>query len=211
MYNNFLRQLQTWKRPYISGTDLCHLLDKSADSRYSIVKRAVQGEYLMQIRRDLYLIKGHFKQDHIDSFEIATILYGPSYISFESALSYHGWIPEAVRTTTCASIKRGKEFETPIGRFSYERIPIEVFSFGIKQVPKENVVLWIASPWKAIADMIYARKRSWKTIEDLSEDLRIEPEHLQMSDLELLAELAKNYPSLRVRKVLISLQKGLKQ
>mgnify|MGYP003523184722 CR=1 FL=1 len=69
------------------------------------------------------------RQPLVDSFEIATVIYGPSYISFESALSYHGWIPEAVRTTTCASVKRAKEFETPIGVFFFLHIPIEALPF----------------------------------------------------------------------------------
>lgn len=209
MNSHFLEILFNWPKPYVSGTDLHHILDKSAGSRQGIIKRAIQKGYLIPIRRDLYLIK-NAKKSLLSSFEIATIIYGPSYVSFESALSYHGWIPEAVRTTTCASVKRSKEFETPIGVFSYEHIPIQAFSFGVQQRQQNSVTLFIASPIKALADMVYARKRTWESIEDLSEDLRIDIESFHNSDRDLLIELIENYPSLRVQQTLKILLKGLR-
>ena len=209
MNSNFLEILLNWSKPYISGIDLHHILDKSANSRQAIIKRAISKGYLIPIRRDLYVIK-NAKRGLLNSFEIATIIYGPSYVSFESALSYHGWIPEAVRTTTCASVKRTKEFETPLGIFSYEHIPIKAFSFGVEQHQQDGSTLFIASPVKAIADIVYARKRTWDSLSDLSEDLRIEIESFQSSDKKLLIELIKNYPSPRVQRTLNVLLKGLR-
>lgn len=208
MNSNFLEILLNWSKPYISGIDLRHILDKSANSRQSTIKRAISKGYLVPIRRDLYLIK-NAKNGLLNSFEIAMIIYGPSYVSFESALSYHGWIPEAVRTTTCATVKRSKEFETPLGIFSYEHIPITAFPLGVEQHQQDNLTVFIASPVKAIADIVYARKRTWDSISDLSEDLRIEIESFQNSDRKLLIELIKNYPSLRVKRTLKALLKGL--
>lgn len=201
MKSQFLEILFNWPKCYISGTDLHHILDKSTASRQGIIKRSVQKGYLTPIRRDLYLIK-NAKKSLLNSFEVATIIYGPSYVSFESALSHHGWIPEAVRTTTCASVKRSKEFETPIGLFSYEHIPIEAFSLGVEQQLQDSVTLFIASPIKALADMIYARKRSWESLEDLSEDLRIDIERFHSFDKDLLRALIENYRSLRVKQTL---------
>ncbi len=208
MNRYFLEILLNWSKPYISGIDLHHILDKSADSRQAIIKRTIRKGYLIPIRRDLYLIK-NAKRALINTFEIATIIYGPSYVSFESALSYHGWTPEAVRTTTCASVKRAKEFETPVGIFSYEHIPIKAFSFGVEQHQQNALTLFIASPVKALADMIYARKRTWNSINDLSEDLRIEIESFQDFDKKMFVELINEYPSPRVKKMLNILLKGL--
>lgn len=205
---SFLEILLDWPKPYISGVDIHYLLDKTPDSRQAIIKRAIQKGYLIPIRRDLYLIK-NAKGSFLDSFEIASIIYGPSYISFESALSYHGWIPEAVRTVTSASVKRAKEFDTPIGVFSYEHIPMKAFSFGVEQRLQGSFTLFIASPMKAIADIIYARRRKWNSLEELSEDLRIEIENFQNVDKNLLVELIENYPSPRVKKMLNILLKGL--
>lgn len=208
MNGSFIEILLNWPKPYISGIDLHHILNKSPDSRQAIIKRAIHKGYLISIRRDLYLIKNS-KRTLLDVFEIAPIIYGPSYVSFESALSYHGWIPEAVRTTTCASVKRTKEFETSIGNFSYEHIPISAFSFGVEQHQQKSVTLFIASPVKALADIIYTRKRTWNTISDLSDDLRIEFESFQEIDKKVLCELVENYPSLKVKKTLNVLLKGM--
>jgi len=210
MNSKFLEILLNWPKPYISGIDLHHILANSANSRRAIVKRAVHKGYLVPIRRDLYLIKNRIGS-LLDSFEIAPIIYGPSYISFESALSYHGWIPEAVRTTTLATVKRAKEFETPIGIFSYDRIPIKAFSFGVEQHTRKALTLFIASPVKALADTIYAKNRIWESIDDLREDLRIETDNFQNSDKEMLIALIENYPSHRVKKALNILLKGLDQ
>jgi predicted transcriptional regulator of viral defense system len=201
MGKSFLEILIQWPKPYITGTDLHHILDKSPDSRYAIIKRAVLKGHLVPIRRDLYLIEVA-KRPPLNSFEIATIIYGPSYISFESALSYHGWIPEAVRTTTSASVKRAKEFDTKIGVFSYEHIPIEAFPFGVLQEHLENATLFIASPVKALADMIYSRKKMWNSLEDLTEDMRIESESFKLTDKADLKELIECYPSQKVKRVL---------
>jgi predicted transcriptional regulator of viral defense system len=209
MNSNFLELLLNWSKPYISGIDLHHILDKSPDSRQAIIKRAIHKGYLIPIRRDLYLIK-NASRALLNTFEISTIIYGPSYVSFESALSYHGWIPEAVRTTTCASVKRAKEFETPMGIFSYEHIPIEAFSFGVEQHKQDSITLFIASPVKALADIVYARKRTWNSISDLSEDLRIEIDSFQNYDKIVLMDLIENYPSPRVKKTLNTLLKGLR-
>ena len=206
MNNDFLEILLNWPKSYISGTDLHHILNKTANSRQAIIKRAIREGSLTPIRRDLYLIKNSL----INSFEIAPIIYGPSYISFESALSYHGWIPEAVRTTTCASVKRSKEFKTPVGVFSYEHIPIKAFSFGVEQHQKDTLTLFIASPMKALADLVYARRKTWKSIEDFSEDLRVEIEILQTTDKKSLIDLIENYPNLLVKKTLNVFLKGLR-
>lgn len=206
--SSFLETLLKWPRPFISGTDLHHVLDRSDDSRQAILKRGVQKGWLEPIRRDLY----HIKKSNalVDTFELAALIYGPSYISFESALSYHGWIPEAVRTTTSASVKRAKVFPTPVGLFSYEHIPIEIFSYGVEPRPQDKWTLLIASPVKALADMIYVRKRHWESLEDLTADLRIEPESFQNKDIDLMNELIDCYPSPRVKKTLKAISAGFR-
>lgn len=113
---------------------------------------------------------------------------------------------ETVRTTTSVSVKRSKDFETPIGIFSYEHIPITAFPFGIEQRKQ----YFIASPVKALADMIYSRNRAWDSLNDLTDDLRIDPDSVQESDKKTLTELIENYPSQRVKRVLSIFAKELK-
>jgi hypothetical protein len=105
---------------------------------------------------------------------VAQALYSPSYISLHSALSYHGWIPEAVYTTTSVSIERARVFHTCLGTFSYHRIPKFRFYQGVEHIRMNDTVFLMADPWKALADYIYIHKTHWHTRAELHEDLRIE-------------------------------------
>lgn len=207
MRSLFLKTLIHWPRPYLFGTDLHFILDRSADARHSLIKRAVQQGFLKPLRRDLYLITLS-PSSLVNAFELVPIIYGPSYVSFESALSYHGWIPEAVRTTTCASVKRATQFETPLGLFSYVSVPKEAFFCGVGQHPSNDLTLFIATPMRALADILYTRKRQWSTTDALCEDLRIDKENVTTADLDALTELILTYPSPRVRTALELLRQG---
>ena len=61
-------------------------------------------EKLIKIRNGLYETEAN-----TPSYLLAGSIYGPSYISFEYALSYYGLIPERVTTITCATFNKRKE------------------------------------------------------------------------------------------------------
>lgn len=191
-------KLFDWPRPYITGTDLRLILEKTDDSRQALIKRAVHEGFLVRLRNDFYLIQSHLKKAPVDAFEIAPLLYGPAYISGESALQYHGWIPEAVAVTTCATSNRSREIGTPIGLFSYSHIPIAAFHMGVSQSERRL----IADPWKAIADLIYIQKRTWSSLALFCEDMRTELDIPEHSDQVLLIHLSNHYPNQRVKKIL---------
>ncbi len=188
-----------YPKPYIHDTTLAIMLGGSEDRRYSWVKRALQKGLLTRLRRGLYLIE---KKDSslIDSFEIAQQLYGPSYISFETALSYHGWIPETVNTTTSASAKRSVSIRTPIGMFNYEHTPQDQFFMGVELKGNGGSHYLIAHPWKALADYMYARRKKWKTFAEVIDDLRLDEAKIEAADKETLEEIARYYHSPRIQR-----------
>ncbi len=191
--------IEEWPKCFIQDDDLAMLfMDKTADARYSVVKRIFKEGLLIRVRRGLYLIESKVEPLFIEEFELASLIYGPSFVSLESALSYHGWIPEGVYTTTCVSTKRAKEFKTPIGIFSYKRVPSEKFYTGVDRIKTKKCVFFVATPWRALADFIYTRRKSWKKLSELETDLRIDREVLINSDRKILKILAENYPSRRV-------------
>jgi hypothetical protein len=197
-----------YAKPYIHDTALAIILGGSEDRRYSWVKRALREGHLTRLRRGLYLIE---KKDSslIDAFEIAQQLYGPSYISFESALSYHGWVPEAVYTTTSASAKRSLSERTPIGMFSYEHTPQDQFFMAVERKETKESVYLIAHPWKALADYLYARRKKWKTFAEVIDDLRLDESRVETADKEPLEEIARYYHSPRVRRFAQMILKNL--
>ena len=196
--------LENWPSMVVRDADLKFLLRGSDDARYSTVKRALKSRELVRLRRGLYLISSKTKQMLPDEFELALFLYGPSMVSFESALSYHNVIPEAVYVTTCATPKRAREFETPIGTFSYDHVPPLHFYLGVRRVETASGSFFIAEAWRALADLMYTRHKTWTSFGALDGDLRADVEVL-CKNKKLLSVLSVQYPSARVRKALKSL------
>ncbi|OGT52763.1 MAG: hypothetical protein A3F17_08690 [Gammaproteobacteria bacterium RIFCSPHIGHO2_12_FULL_41_15] len=209
MNSNFLQQLVNWPNYFISGTELKSMLPGTEDARKAIIKRAVHEGYLQRLRRDYYLIHHIPNKPMINTFELAQFIYGPSYISFESALSYHGWIPEGVTVTCSATVKQTKSLNTPVGEFSFEKIPNNSFKLGVSHIKEESASYLMADPWKAIADMIYCRKKTWGSINDLTLDLRIEEDSIKSHKLDLLSELSEEYLHKFTKKTLQSFFKEL--
>ncbi|MFC1842389.1 hypothetical protein ACFLYU_01905 [Candidatus Dependentiae bacterium] len=197
MKKNIQDLLGDWPQYFIRDVDLAMILGKTDDARYSIIKRATKAGLLIRIKRGLYLIARKAKT--LDEFELALYVYSPSFVSLESALSYHGWIPEAVYTTTCVSTKRAKEFKTPVGVFSYKRVPADGFYNGVDRIVTKKGAVFIATPWRALADFMYINRRSWENLAQLSEDLRIDMYVLIEGDKKQFELLIKNYPSCCVR------------
>jgi predicted transcriptional regulator of viral defense system len=195
MNRKLLESLIHWPKSFLTYTEIILLLNKNTNSCDAVIRRAIKAGYLQRLIRGLYLITSKVGASRPDSREVAQFIYGPSYISFEAALSWHGWIPEGVRVTTSAAVKRSKEFSTSIGLFTYERIPTEVFALGVRHIKTSSGSFLMADGWKALADIIYTRNNCWSCIEDIYEDLRIEKEDLVNSNLELLKELASLYPN----------------
>jgi hypothetical protein len=199
--------------PYgcFTSQDVATLFPESEDKRYGLVKRAIASDEIIHIRRGLYCLAQKYQKKNINLYALAQHIYGPSYISLESALSRHGWIPEAVYTLTSVSSGKSKEFKTPLGAFSYNSVPQKVFYAGVERLADEagNIFL-MASPMKALADYVYVNKKDWAELQPVAESLRIEREEFESVTSEDINALIENYTSQRVRKFLKGLRKDLK-
>ena len=108
---------------------------------------------LIRLRRDLYCVAPEVSGHPVDTGRIANLLYGPSYVSFETALAGYGLIPERVVEIRSAVSGRAKSYATPLGRFAYRTVPASVFPIGVRT---ENGVL-TASREKALCDFLDSR------------------------------------------------------
>lgn len=190
--------------------DLAALFPGSEDRRYGLVKRALASGEIIRVRRGLFCLAPRYQKKSTNLYALAQHVYGPSYVSLESSLSWHGWIPEAVHAVTSASFKKAKEFATPLGVFSYDRVPQRVFYSEVERLTDAcgNVFL-MAAPLKALADYVYVRKKDWTKIEPAIRSLRIEPEELEQVTDSMLEALADNYSNSRVKRFLEGLRKDL--
>jgi predicted transcriptional regulator of viral defense system len=102
------------------------------------------------------IIKGYYLFSDLDIDEstllaIANKIYKPSYISFETAMSYYRLIPESIYMITSASTRRTALFETPMARFSYRTIKPSLF-FGYSLLTGGIKMAFVE---KAILDYLY--------------------------------------------------------
>ena len=170
-----------------------HVLAGVADQRGKIARLLETGE-LISLRRGLYA-----SRRNLDPLCLAGSIYGPSYISYETALSWHGMIPEGVAEVVSATIKRAASFENDFGRFRYQPIPKAVYPVGLLRITDSDLPFLIASPTKALIDRI-AREAGFRSMADVArwlEEMRVElPSGL---DRPQLIECADGYgrPSVR--------------
>jgi predicted transcriptional regulator of viral defense system len=193
-----------------SGQDLATLLPGGDNKRQALIKRAIASGDLIHIRRGLYCLSPMYQKITQSPFAVAQHIYGPSYISLESALRWHGWIPEAVYSYTSVCLKSSKDFDTPLGLFSYRRVPQNVFYAGVTLVADEtDGVFLIATPLKALADYVYIHKYNWTGIRPVIKSLRVEMEDFECLSSEGFDEIMDNYNSRRVRHFFKGLRKDL--
>jgi hypothetical protein len=162
----------------------------------------------MVIRGECFQItKGLYETDrNVPGHLLAGSIYGPSYISFEYALSYYGLIPEAVYTITSATFekKKKKKYETDFGTFTYRDIPSAAFPQELRVVQENDYFYRIAGPEKALCDKIYTMSpvANRKELEDLLfGNLRIEEVELVRLDAGKVAALSPYYHSTNIKKL----------
>ena len=104
----------------------------------------------VKIRNGLYML-ADYPANH---YSIANRLYEPSYISFDTALSFHGIIPETIYAVTSATAKITREFKADNIRFVYHKLKKEAYT-GYKAIKYSGNTILMAEPEKALADYLY--------------------------------------------------------
>jgi len=130
-----------------------------------------QKGYISKIRNGWYCFSGNKSNENIP-WLTANLIYKPSYISMDSALSFYNLIPEAIYTTTSITTKKTNNFRTPLGNYSYKHVKAEIFSFGqtlinFDTTPVHPVAgkinngrkILLAEPEKAILDFFYINSK----------------------------------------------------
>jgi hypothetical protein len=149
---------------------------------------------LIRIKKGVYVISPQITKSKLSVELIANHLYGPSYVSLHSALSYYGLIPERVHIITSVTTKRAKRFTNSLGTFDYETSSTDYYSVGIRQqITEAGHFFLIASPEKAVCDLIQAssglRLQSSKAmLSYLEDDMRIDLAMLQNWDKDIIRQ-----------------------
>lgn len=177
----------------------------------ALLKRAVASNEIWRVCRGLYCLSNRYAQAQVSPLVLAQRIHGPSYISLETALSHHGWIPEAVRTITSTTVKRSRTFNTPVGFFSFTRIPQRSFFSGVRRVSGDGDAFFLATPLKALADYVYAHRCDWSSSTPVIESLRVDKASLCGLTQDMFDEVMAAYRPGRVSRFLVALRKDLQQ
>jgi predicted transcriptional regulator of viral defense system len=175
---------------------LTHRLRRYRSPRVKIGLMLKKGE-IVRVKKGLYFLPEPYGAT-LNKILLSNLIYGPSYVSYEYALSYWGVIPEKVEEVTAVTNKRKKRFQTPIGVFSYKYLNNRIFSVGKVLINDGDVSSIIASKEKSLCDKI-ATVKEIDTAEDavtyLETDLRIDWDEIRDLDVSELKSIMMHYRS----------------
>lgn len=151
-YNLLLHALRDYKKPR----------DK--------IRSLINNKDILRVKKGLYVLGDDYHKP-FNKFVLANLIYGPSYVTAQTALAFWNIIPERVELIISMTAKRKKLFDTPVGRFSYLYCPKNAFSLGVQLEPcSDQKSFLIASPEKALCDLA-AIQTQISTIKEMKEFL----------------------------------------
>jgi predicted transcriptional regulator of viral defense system len=129
------------------------------DVRRQLSRWAGNGR-LYRLRRGLYALAPPYRKVKAHPFVVANRMVRPSYVSLQSALAIHGLIPESVPVTTSITTGRPGEFSTPLGTFVFRHVRTPLFQ-GFREFEMDTLQpAFVATPEKALLDLLYLEKGS---------------------------------------------------
>lgn len=150
------------------------------------LSRWVRSGQLIQFRRGLYALAPPWRKVEPHPFLIANRLRSGSYVSLQSALAWHGAIPEQVPVVTSVGPGRPETAITPLGVFQVQHLT-EALRFGFSRVevaPRQFA--FVAAPEKALLDLVHLTPGG--DSEEFLRELRLQnPAAIQRATLEDLA------------------------
>ena len=163
------------------------------------ISRFLKYKEIIWLNKGLYVSTDFFEKNKNDisySFYLANVIRTPSYVSSWAALQYYNLATEAVHSVTSVSLKATRDFETKAGNFSYQSIKKDLFlDFSLT---KGKFDFYIASPSKALFDLLYFRTRQFRSIKSenikaLVEELRIDIDEMDKPEQEKFYTMIKKY------------------
>jgi predicted transcriptional regulator of viral defense system len=198
--SNLLEQLKSL--PHFSKNTVFQLGKQLGlkDSTVNVyISRFLKYKDIYRLKNGLYVSADFFEKNRNDisySFYLANVIRTPSYISSWAALQYYNLATEAIHSITSVTLKVTKEYQTKAGNFSYQSISKDFFTdFSLA---KGKFDFFIASPSKALFDLLYFRTNQLRSIKSeniktLVEELRIDIDEMDKGEQEKFYKLINKY------------------
>lgn len=188
--------------PYFSKESLISLSKQfglKATTVDAYISRSLVHKDIISLKKGIYVTADFYNQHAGDisyTFYLANILRPPSYVSSWAALQYYELTTEAIGTVTSVTPKITRVYNNLAGSFSYQSIKKDLFS-GFNTISgKFN--FFIASPAKALFDLLYFKTRQFrgvniKMIDELVDNLRIDMDEMETNERDALYAMVKKY------------------
>ncbi|MBU4257480.1 hypothetical protein KJ586_03830 [Patescibacteria group bacterium] len=172
------------------------LKDSTVDT---YISRFLKYKEILQLKKGLYVSVDFFEKNRTDisySFYLANIIRAPSYVSSWAALQYYNLATEAIHSITSVTLKVTRNYQTKAGNFAYQSIKKDLFSdFSLA---KGKFDFYIASPSKALFDLLYFRTRQFRGVQPgkikmLVEELRIDIDEIDKKEQEKFYSMIKKF------------------
>ncbi len=139
----------------------------------NVVTRLTSNGWLIRIKRGLYAISDLSNRGFLtlSPYVVAHLLVHDSYVSFESALSYHGMFDQLTDKAISVSKVQYKKVQLQSIEYSFVKV-VDKWFFGWKKENIDNNTVCMATAEKALIDMIQFHKSKYSVdlvIEKLSQ------------------------------------------
>lgn len=163
------------------------------------ISRFLKEKEIITLKKGVYVTTDFYNKHKGDTsylFYLANILRKPSYISSWTALQYYNLATEVIYTIISVTPKITRNYKTKIGSFSYQSIKKDLFSNFI--LTKDNFEFFVATPSKALFDLLYFKTRQFrglkfKDIDLLIKELRVDFIEMDKIEREKFYSMIKNY------------------
>ena len=152
------------------------------------ISRSLMRKELIPLKKGMYITADYFNKNKSDIsyiFYLANTLRQPSYVSSWTALQYYNLTTEIIHTIISVTPKITRSYNSKAGNFMYHSMKKDLFSdFSLV---KENFNFFIATPAKALFDLIYFKTNQLKGMDikqtkSLINDLRIDINEMDVKE-----------------------------
>lgn len=181
---------------------LLHALAEYAAPRNRITRLLRDGD-IIRVKKGLYVFGPRLRRGPLTRELLANLIYGPSYVSRETALRHWDLIPEEVSTITSMTTGRSRLFDTPLGHFDYTSVAARYYATAVTLDDFNGRNFLIATPEKALADYtlmqrgLILRSRS-DCLHFLEEETRIDVDAARGFDPRRIETILQSDPPSRV-------------
>lgn len=142
--------LKEKKITIFSPLEFQRVFNISAYAAQWFIKTYAKKEVFIKLRNGLYALHDETSNYYL----IANRIYQPSYVSFETALSFHKMIPETIYPIISATSKISRNFTFQGTQFIYRKIKQNAYA-GYAPIKYLEQTALLAEPEKALIDYLY--------------------------------------------------------